>query len=574
MINWGYKSANFFNGFNIPSQEKEERSILNKDLKWIQKRCYDLHRNNSQAKAISRIMSEYVGATGYKLNVPNDQELQRITEDWMQNCTVRGDDFLTFRKNRITEIVEGGGVLTLFTQDPDRKPYEIGLKLDLVEAGRVCTPPEFNGVTPKTGKKVFNGIAYNSFGKEIGFYYKDGENYKYVEKYNELGMLKAYFERSPEAERPNVAQSLPLISCIVEGLEYRDQIIKNMVTYSTNASALGVFFETPDPSAVMQGFGLKDDDGNLDTESLAGKTQIAGDVHPQLMGMAPVGTKVNLITPEGSANFEPVLKIVNRDNASGVGIPEEILANATDGKNFAVSKFVSQGFIKKIQNWARSLNRFDSLIVKSAWEEMIMRGMYPAIGQIEWGGSADFDEVDASKSADASQKRVSGLSSTYSKETARRGGDFEDNVNTTVKEMQIIKENAEKAGFTFGEYMAFIKGDNIGVSVSTSTDPLNENSETSSNAEVFNVIDFKERLDAYGVGVRAGAYTPQTDDEEFFRKMQGLPSMSANVLKTWDDVGGVKQPITLQTQDKFDVDEDGNPSNSEDSQDDEVEDNV
>lgn len=473
----GYKIANFLGSFGISSPDIEEKKILQCDLRSINSRIYDLHRNNPVAGAISRIMTEYVGNTGYKLNVPQSPTLQKLTEKWMKNCTVRGDDYETFRKNRITEITQGGGVLTLFTQNDNRREGEVGLKLDLVEAGRVTNPPEFPDSTPKNGKQVYNGIAYNTKGEEIGFYYKDGDSHKYIEKYNSAGMLKAFFERSPEDERPNVSRPLPLIARAVEPLEMRDKIFKNMATFAKNSSGLGMMFTTPDPSAVMQGFGMKDNEGNLDTEELAGKTQIAGEIAPELIGMAPVGTDVKFITPEGSMNFEPIFKIINREVSLAVGIPEEILANATDGKNFAVSKFVSQSFIKKIQTWARALNKLDSIIIKHVWQEMDLRDLYEFDynESIEWGGSADFDDVDASKSADASQKRVSGLNSTYSKETARKGGDFEDNVDTTIKEMMLIRDKAEKAGFKFIDYMTFIRGEgNVGVSISTTAEKVEE----------------------------------------------------------------------------------------------------
>ena len=58
--------------------------------------------------------------------------------------------------------------------------------------------------------------------------------------------------------------------------------------------------------------------------------------------------------------------------------------------------------------------------------------------------------------------------------------------------------------------------------------------------------DLKLRMDAYGVGVRAGAITPQTDDEEQFRQEAGLPPMSAEAKAAWADDEGVRHPITLR----------------------------
>jgi hypothetical protein len=55
----------------------------------------------------------------------------------------------------------------------------------------------------------------------------------------------------------------------------------------------------------------------------------------------------------------------------------------------------------------------------------------------------------------------------------------------------------------------------------------------------------KSLIDAYGVGVRAGVITPQTDDEKEIRAKFGLPDMSAAVIADWAESGGVRHPITL-----------------------------
>ncbi len=61
-------------------------------------------------------------------------------------------------------------------------------------------------------------------------------------------------------------------------------------------------------------------------------------------------------------------------------------------------------------------------------------------------------------------------------------------------------------------------------------------------AEIGNL---KSLLDAYGVGVRAGVITPQTDDERALRDKFGLPEMSDAVVADWAESGGVRHPITL-----------------------------
>jgi hypothetical protein len=51
-------------------------------------------------------------------------------------------------------------------------------------------------------------------------------------------------------------------------------------------------------------------------------------------------------------------------------------------------------------------------------------------------------------------------------------------------------------------------------------------------------------FDAYGVGVRAGAITPQSEDEAFFRREIGLPNAAEAVNEVWSDEP-TRRPITL-----------------------------
>lgn len=58
-------------------------------------------------------------------------------------------------------------------------------------------------------------------------------------------------------------------------------------------------------------------------------------------------------------------------------------------------------------------------------------------------------------------------------------------------------------------------------------------------------MDAKAASDAYGVAVRAGVITPQTQDEENFRKRLGLPPMSSEAKAAWQKDKGTRRPITL-----------------------------
>jgi lambda family phage portal protein len=63
----------------------------------------------------------------------------------------------------------------------------------------------------------------------------------------------------------------------------------------------------------------------------------------------------------------------------------------------------------------------------------------------------------------------------------------------------------------------------------------------------------RKKIDAYGIGVRAGTITPQLADEEMFRREAGLPEPSQEVKDAWESDGGVRRPVTLKAGDAFEA---------------------
>ena len=58
----------------------------------------------------------------------------------------------------------------------------------------------------------------------------------------------------------------------------------------------------------------------------------------------------------------------------------------------------------------------------------------------------------------------------------------------------------------------------------------------------------RAQLDAYGVAVRAGSITPNIEDERALRSKMGLPVASKDVERVWNEDGGARKPITIQSQ--------------------------
>lgn len=73
----------------------------------------------------------------------------------------------------------------------------------------------------------------------------------------------------------------------------------------------------------------------------------------------------------------------------------------------------------------------------------------------------------------------------------------------------------------------------------------------------------KELSDAYGVGVRAGAITPQIEDEIMFRQRFSLPDASQSVKEAWAEDGNVRRPITLKAGDAFNAEQNASVNESD-----------
>ena len=56
----------------------------------------------------------------------------------------------------------------------------------------------------------------------------------------------------------------------------------------------------------------------------------------------------------------------------------------------------------------------------------------------------------------------------------------------------------------------------------------------------------RDKLEVYGVGVRAGAFTPQLNDEASLRAEAGLPEIGPEVQTTWEEDKGFRRPVTLK----------------------------
>jgi hypothetical protein len=82
---------------------------------------------------------------------------------------------------------------------------------------------------------------------------------------------------------------------------------------------------------------------------------------------------------------------------------------------------------------------------------------------------------------------------------------------------------------------------------------VDESSQVTDGGQPASGSTVSERMNAYGIGVRAGAITPQIMDEESFRNDLSLPAMGPDAKEAWVDDDGVRRPITLASKTQIDA---------------------
>lgn len=120
-----------------------------------------------------------------------------------------------------------------------------------------------------------------------------------------------------------------------------------------------------------------------------------------------------------------------------------------------------------------------------------------------------------------------------------------------TKELSVLKYYREKVVYGINiiieealKFHEITDFDEVGLSFKSN---INMNQDSSSELELNTQFDdLKKQLDAFGVGVRAGAITPTEDDESYFRDLLDMPKANSNVAESWKEDGGYRRPITLK----------------------------
>jgi len=419
-------------------------------------------------------------------------------------------------------------------------PYKT--KLQLIEAARICNP-QFKQDTDR----LIAGVKKDKYGAAVKYYVankhpgnirhaylrtrKKGYSWQTLTAFAKSGAPLAI--HLYDKTRPNQTRGIPYLSAVTELIKQLGRYTDAEVMAAVVTGMLTVFVhnETGNPQFSPAGSG----------DAPAGDTGQQVDADGMELGYGsvigvPGNTKIETVDPtRPNTAFDPFFIAITRQIGMALELPFEVLIKHFTSSYSAARAALEDAwdYFLRRRHWLST--QFCQPVYEAVITEAIISGRLAAPGFFSdplikkawlgtmWTGDAP-NQLDPLKEINAAEKRVALRISTRAEERSRLlGGDLEAIQPQIIKEEQWIKDNDL-------DLVAGIDG-------------------------VGDMVSLKERADTYGVGVRAGIITPQFDDEKSFREDLGIPVASSDVVAAWDADGGTRRPITLQSGDAFEAEQ-------------------
>ena len=451
-------------GWDYTSRSASEDIDIN--IPVLRQRCRSLCMTTPVAAGAVRTARTNVVGSGLKLRSSVDADALGMTEDqadewernvekefalWARNCdAARTADFYQLQRLAFLSAMMSGDVFATLPMLA-RPGDTYALKVNLIEADRVCNPPG----NPDFGS-FQQGIETDDFGAPVFYHIAKYHPYGLVSgKPNEWAKVPAFGVRTgrrnvlhiKELERPGQRRGVPMLAPVIEALKqlgrYTDAelmaaVVSGMftvaITRENEEGDVGEMSNIPedqqreaDPNAVALGNGT-------------------------IFELAP-GEDVKSINPgRPNALFDPFVLSILRQVGAALEIPLEVLI-----KHFTASYSASRAALLEAWKHFRSqrawfAKEFCQPIYEEWLQEAVATGRISAPGFFfdariraaysgaEWNGPSP-GQIDPQKEVEAAVLRVQNCFSTRTKETAElTGGDFGQNVRQRITEEQLMRE--------------------------------------------------------------------------------------------------------------------------------------
>lgn len=430
---------------------------------------YEAQENNSYAKGIVLTLANDTIGTGPRLQVttPNSRNNQRIEQafaQWARKTNLAKK----LRTMRLAKVVDGESFCQFVTNERLDSPVQ--LDIVLIEADQISTPLAI--FTPN----AVDGIAFDKFGNPTEYHrlkHHPGGTYYSGLEFDTLpseAIIHMFRCDRPGQHRgvPEITAALPLFA------QLRRFTLATIDAAETAATFAGIMYT--DSAAITSPDNVEAMD--------------AIELERNAMLTLPKGWRMDQMKAEHpTTTYDMFVSKVLNEISRCLNMPYNIAAGNSSGYNFASGRLDHQTYFKAIaverSEWEIScLDR-----IFAAWfdEAVLVPGLLPGnMGAMlevphswHWDGR---EHVDPKKEADAIDVRLSNGTTSYAREYAAMGLDWE----------QEMANQADALGMTIDEYREVLVAKLFAISPTAVDAPEDEPEDEEEEPEEQEVLDDEE----------------------------------------------------------------------------------
>lgn len=433
--------------------------------------------------AVKTTVTNVVGS-GLKLKSRIDYEFLGMTEEeaekWEANVEREFDLWACTRKCdslRLNSFYEMQGVMFMaqllngdgFCLNKYEKPtpaMPYGLRLQLIEGDRICTPHSHSvgftntlckGINPANGNEIYSGVEIDKNGATVAYWicnqYPNNGAFENNEplKWHRVEMYGAKTGRQNlihifDAERAEQRRGVPMLAPVIEELKQLKRYTDAELMAAVISGMFTVFITTDAPSTENPlGAGIPEDTASVDN-----------DVNDYQLGNGAIvtlneGEKIDIADPKRpNTAFDAFVNSLCKNIGSALEIPQELLLKSFNSSYSASRAALLEAWkmFRKRREWLSK--EFCQPVYELFLTEAIALGRIKADGFFndavikkawcgaDWNGAA-MGMVDPVKEVQAAKLRVENGFSTREEETmGLTGGDYIKNAKQLKRENKML----------------------------------------------------------------------------------------------------------------------------------------
>lgn len=427
----------------------------------------------SGLKLKARIDYEAIGITEEQSHALEDQ-IEKEFALWAETsmCDALGvNNFYEMQGLYLMGQLMSGDAFCLRKYETPTPYMPYGLRLQLIESDRVCTPnigvsvgnsPYIAyGKNEKNGNAIYSGIELDKNGKAIAYWicnqYPNAQSvgeyealeWTRVEKYGAMTGLPNIMHMF-EAERAEQRRGVPILAPVIETLKQLSRYTEAELMAAVISGMYTIFIKTETPTEMPFGEALPEEADPIE------HSENEYELGNGAVNMLGRNESIQIADPKRpSTAFNPFVSAMCKQIGSALEIPQELLLKEFNN-SYSASRAALLEAWKMFRMRREELARtFCQPVYELFLTEAVASGRIKAKGFFQdpiirkawcgadWNGPAP-GMIDPVKEVNAAQARVANGFSTREEETmGLTGGNFSKNARQLIKENELLRGAAE-----------------------------------------------------------------------------------------------------------------------------------